>query len=157
MKLMIYTGYFDYETFADGNNNIFKDRARVFDISTDEKFRAAKVFFIKQECPWDYYFAYSDINFDEPEEPSFTMKEMKDTDLVAERTKKYELAMEEYKAGMSKYHERVSFFARAQNDDVHENDDHIIDEVFDMIMENDKNQDSHYPAVYFKDLEDLSL
>lgn len=73
MKVMIYTGYFDYETFADGNNNIFKDRARVFDISTDEKFRAAKVFFIKHELlQWDYYFAYSDINLDKPEEPSFT-------------------------------------------------------------------------------------
>ena len=85
------------------------------------------------------------------------MKEMKDTDLVAERTKEYELAMEEYEASQRKYRERVSFFSRLQNDDVHENDDHIIDEVFDMIMENDKNQDSHYPAVYFKDLEDLSL
>ena len=158
MKLMIYTGYFDYETFADGNNNIFKDRARVFDISTDEKFRAAKVFFIKQVLlQWDYYFAYSDINLDKPEEPSFTMKEMKDTDLVAERTKEYELAMEEYEASQRKYRERVSFFSRLQNDDVHENDDHIIDEVFDMILENDKNQDYRYPAVYFKDLEDLSL
>lgn len=108
MKVMLLTGYIDYESFDDPanynntQNPLSDNKAKIFDISTVDKHKKALQTVLK-ECVKDNYgdveyFVFEEFeNNTEPEEPTVKLSSLKDEDLLHKVEEDYKKLVKQYK------------------------------------------------------------
>lgn len=154
MKLMLHTGFIDYKTFHQTSyKTIYGERVtidpigkgKVYDISTPEKERAAKVDVlrtVKDETLIHYP--------QKPKEPVFTLAQLRDTELVTSQTEKYEADLAQYKADYEAATAQIAFFEALEAGQTPDDPDNLVDTLFTKYTE--YYEIEYVPRIYFYDL-----
>lgn len=150
-KVMLYTGYLNYESFAEPGDNPVAE-SKVFDVSTPEKLKRAKVYALLDQRYGDYIEC-----LEEPMEPKFSLTEMKDTKKVECATKKYEREMARFEETKALFDLSEKFFDSDDSVEQLANDfpDDFVDTLFNQ-MQNQENDNGAVPQAYIFDIEDAT-
>jgi hypothetical protein len=152
-KVMLYTGYLNYEYFGEPGDNPVAE-SRVFDVSTPEKLKRAKMYVLREERYGDY------LEYPvEPAEPKFSLSELKDTKKVDRATKKYEKEKAQFTKELELFELGEKFFSSGDSieDLSAEFSADFVDDMFTQLQKfNNENGNGAVTRVYFFETEDAA-
>lgn len=131
MQVMLHTGYINYETFAGDERDNPIEKGTIYDISTPEKERAAKIAVLRadgDDTPL--------LDFPEkPKEPKFSLTQAKDAAYIEEQTEKYEKSLSHYEAAMADYKVQLDFLEGLERGETPEIGEAALNALFDEYTE----------------------
>lgn len=151
-KVMLHTGYLDYESFNEPGDNPVAE-SRVFDVSTPEKMSRAKAYVLSASDYADFL-----AEPEAPVEPTVSLSEVRDNPKKVQRLEKaYAKKQAEYEAQRKLFDTVLEQVDGATVDSIVKNvSPEMIDALFAGYVDTMAKQEFAVPTVYFFDVEEPS-